>query len=55
MALKKKDAKAAGALLDQQFTWTNKAGQTRKTAQFLKDAAAGAADSDTAVHRCEGA
>ena len=48
LALKNKDAKAAGALLDQQFTWTNEAGQTRKTAQFLRDAAAGAADSDTA-------
>ena len=26
MALKKKDAKAVGALLDQQFTWTNESG-----------------------------
>ena len=48
LALKNKDAKAAGALLDQQFTWTNWAGQTRKGAQFLRDAAAGATDSDTA-------
>jgi len=48
MALKKKDAKAVGALLDQEFTWTNEAGQTRKSAKFLKDAAAGATDSDTA-------
>ena len=47
-ALKKKEAKAAGGLLDQQFTWTNAAGQIRKRAQFLKDAAAGATDSDTA-------
>jgi hypothetical protein len=47
LALKKKDAKAAGALLDQQFTWTNEAGQTRKSAQFLKDAAAGTAVGDT--------
>src|SRR5271169_6078247 len=48
MALKKKDAKAVGALLEQQFTWTNEGGQTRKSAQFLKDTAAGATDSDTA-------
>ena len=47
-ALKKKDAKAAGALLDQDFTWTNEAGQTRKRVQFLRDAAAGGNDSDTA-------
>ena len=30
VALKKKDAKAAGSLLDQNFTWTNEAGLTRK-------------------------
>jgi hypothetical protein len=47
LALKKKDAKAAGILLDQEFTWTNEAGQTRKSAQFLQDSAAGAADSGT--------
>src|SRR5216683_1628430 len=47
LALRKKDAKAAGALLDQQFSWTNDAGQTLTSAQFLKDAAAGAAVGDT--------
>ena len=47
LALKKKDAKAVGALLDQQFTWTNEAGQTLKSAQFLRDAAAGTAVGDT--------
>jgi Domain of unknown function (DUF4440) len=47
MALKKKDAKAVGALLDKRFTWTNEAGQTQMTAQFLKDSAAGSAPGDT--------
>jgi uncharacterized protein DUF4440 len=47
LALKNKDAKAVGALLDQQFTWTNGAGQTETTAAFLKDAAAGKAVGDT--------
>ena len=47
LALKKKDAKAVGALLDQQFTWTTGAGQTLMSAQFLKDAASGAAVGDT--------
>jgi hypothetical protein len=47
LALKNKDAKAAGTLLDQEFTWTNEAGQTRKSVQFLRDSAAGAADSGT--------
>ena len=47
IALKKKDAKAVGALLDQQFTWTNESGQTLTSAQFLKDAAAGTAVGDT--------
>ena len=45
--LKKKDAKAIGALLDQQFSWTNGAGQTQTSAQFLKTAAAGTAVGDT--------
>src|ERR1700692_1702335 len=40
-ALRKKDAKAVGALLDKEFMWTNEAGQTRTSAQFLKDSAAG--------------
>jgi hypothetical protein len=43
VALKKKDAKAAGALLDQHFSWTNEAGQTLTSAQFLREAAAGTA------------
>jgi uncharacterized protein DUF4440 len=47
LALKNKDAKAAGALLDPQFTWTNGAGQTETTTAFLKDAAAGRAVGDT--------
>jgi hypothetical protein len=47
LALKKKDAKAVGALLDQSFTWTNEAGQTLTSAQFLRDAAAGTAVGDT--------
>src|SRR3984957_10057700 len=47
LALRKKDAKAAGALLDQQFSWTNEDGQTHTSAQFLKDAAAGTAVGDT--------
>ena len=45
--IKKKDAKSAGTLLDQEFSWTNEKGQTRRKAQFLKDAAVGATDSDT--------
>ncbi len=47
LALKKKDARAVGELLTPECTWTNEAGQTRKSAQFLKDAATGATDSDT--------
>lgn len=47
LALKKKDAKAVGTLLDQEFTWTNEAGQTRKSAEFLRVAATGAAVGDT--------
>jgi hypothetical protein len=47
IALKKKDAKAVGALLDQQFSWTNDSGQSVASAQFLKDAAAGTAVGDT--------
>jgi hypothetical protein len=47
LALRKKDAKAAGALLDPQFSWTNEAGQTLVSAQFLRDAAAGTAVGDT--------
>ena len=47
LALKKKDAKAVGVLLDQSFTWTNEAGQTLTSAQFLRDAAAGTAVGDT--------
>jgi hypothetical protein len=47
LALKKKDAKAAAPLLDEQFTWTNESGQTLKSAQFLREAAAGTAVGDT--------
>ena len=36
IALKKKDAKAVGALLDQQFSWTTDGGQALTSAQFLK-------------------
>src|ERR1700722_17561154 len=46
-ALRKKDAKAVGALLDKEFTWTNEAGHTRSSAQFLKDSAAGGLDGNT--------
>lgn len=46
--VKNKAVKAVDARLDQQFTWTNEAGQTRKRAQFLRDAGAGGTDSDTA-------
>lgn len=45
-ALKSKDAKAAGALLAQDFSWTNEAGATRKRADFLKDVGAGGAGAD---------
>jgi hypothetical protein len=47
IALKKKDAKAVGVLLDQQFSWTTDSGQALTSAQFLKDAAAGTAVGDT--------
>ncbi len=47
LALRKKDAKAVGALFDPQFSWTNEDGQTHSSAQFLKDAAAGTAVGDT--------
>jgi len=45
LALKKKDAKAVGELLAPEFTWTDEAGQTRKSDRFLVDSAKGA-DSD---------
>lgn len=47
-ALGKHDAKAAGSLLDENFTWTNEDGKTWKRAEFLKDAAAGSAAADAA-------
>lgn len=47
VALKHKDAKATGAMLDENFSWTNDAGMTRKKAQFLQDAAAGSVIGDT--------
>ncbi len=46
-ALRKKDAKAVRALLDKEFTWTDEAGRTRTSAQFLKDSAAGRPDGNT--------
>ena len=46
-ALRKKDAKAVGSLLDKDFTWTNEDGQTEERSEFLKDSAAGAAVGDT--------
>ncbi len=47
LALRNKNAKAVGVLLDKQFTWTNEAGQTRSGEQFLRDSAAGGASNDT--------
>lgn len=47
IALKHKDSKAAAALLDQEVTWTNESGTTRKKSQFLQDAATGAVIGDT--------
>jgi len=45
-ALKKGNEKAVGALLDEQFTGTNEAGQTRARAQFLRDSSTPAQNSD---------
>jgi len=42
-ALARKDAKAVGTLLDQDFHWTNETGKSTKSGQFLHDVAAGAA------------
>jgi hypothetical protein len=36
LALRKTDEEALAALLDEQFTWTNEAGETRNKAQFLR-------------------
>lgn len=36
-ALKNRNEKELAGLLDEQFTWTNEAGQTRTRAQFLRD------------------
>jgi hypothetical protein len=47
LALKNKNTKALGAALDQDFSWTNEAGRTRKRAEFLRDAATGAVAGDT--------
>lgn len=47
IALKHKDSKAVAALLDQEFTWTNEAGMTRKKTQFLQDAGTGSVIGDT--------
>jgi len=46
-ALGSRDAKAVAKLLDKEFTWTDEAGQTRKSAQFLRDTATGAANGKT--------
>lgn len=46
-AFAKQNTKAAAALLDQEFTWTNETGQTMKRAEFLHEMAAGAAGSGT--------
>ena len=46
LALSKKDANAAGALLEPEFTWTDGNGQTRNRAQFLKEVAAGTVKAD---------
>jgi hypothetical protein len=40
LAIRDKDAKAVGILLDHEFTWTNEVGETRKNMQFLKDSSA---------------
>ena len=47
IALKKKDVKSLGALLDQQFSWTSETGQILTSTQFLKDAATGNVVGDT--------
>jgi hypothetical protein len=46
-AIASKNGKAAGMLLDSQFTWTNESGKTRKSAQFLNDVSSGTPDRDT--------
>ena len=46
-AIAKKDVKGVGALLDQQFTWTDENGKTWKRAEFLTDVAARSAASGT--------
>jgi hypothetical protein len=45
-AVKKGNERAVGALLDEHFTWTNEAGQTRARAQFLRDSTRPAQNSD---------
>ncbi|MBZ5701764.1 MAG: DUF4440 domain-containing protein [Acidobacteriia bacterium] len=46
-AIAKDDAAAAGALLDADFTWTDRTGKTRTRAEILQDLPALAAESDT--------
>src|SRR5258708_13641841 len=53
LALRKKAAKAVGALLDQQFSWTTDAGQTQPSPQFLKDATADTSVCATAYNKCK--
>ena len=45
-AAKKSDAKALGAILDEQFSWTNESGQTQARAQFLGDSTTAAHNGD---------
>jgi hypothetical protein len=47
LALRSKNAKAVGVLLDKQFTWTNEAGQTQSGEQFLRHSEASGAGNDT--------
>ena len=45
-AAKKSDAKALGAILDEQFSWTNESGQTQARANFLRDSTTAAQNGD---------
>ena len=47
LALRKTDEKAVRALLDDQLTWTNEAGETKNKAQFLRDLGTASAGIDT--------
>jgi hypothetical protein len=54
-AIASKNGKAAGMLLDSQFTWTNESGKTRKAAQFLKDVSSGTPDGGTSYSNLKAA